>query len=58
MQFVDRVFEVEPAEQWIGRDFGRAQNVATAVGFHVSEDQQLADTPIVIAPHPLVQRSK
>src|SRR3954465_11120941 len=58
MQFVDRVLEVEPAQQWIGSDFARAQDVATAVGFHVSENQQLPDTPIVITPHPLVQRSK
>jgi len=58
MQFVDRVLEVEPAQQWIGGDFRRTQDVATAVGFDVPEDQQLPDTPIVIAPHPLVQRSE
>src|SRR4026209_708392 len=57
MQFVDRVLEVEPAQQWIGSDFGRAQDVTTAVGFDVSEDQQLPDTPVVIPPHPFVQRS-
>jgi hypothetical protein len=58
MQFVDRVLEVETAQQGIGSDFGRAQDVATAIGFDVSEDQQLPDTSIVIAPHPLVQRAK
>jgi hypothetical protein len=58
MQLVDRVFEVEPPEQRIGRDFGRAQDVAAAVGFDVPEDQQFPDAPIVIAPHPFVQRPK
>ena len=37
MQLVDRVLEVEPAQQRIGRDFGRAQDVATAVGFDFAE---------------------
>ena len=53
MQLVDRVLEVEPAQQRIGRDFGSAQDVAPAVGFDVGEDQQLADAPVEIAPHPL-----
>jgi hypothetical protein len=57
MQFVDGVLEVEPAQQRIRGDLGRAQDVAAAVGLHVSEDQQLPDTAIVIAPHPLVQGS-
>jgi len=58
MQFVDRVLEVEPAQQGIGSDFGRAQDVAAAIGFDIPENQELPDTPIVIAPHPLVEWSK
>ena len=36
-QLVDRVFEVEPAQQRIRRDFGGAQDVAPAVGFDLGE---------------------
>ena len=33
VQLVDRVLEIEPAQQRIGRDLGGAQDVAAAVGF-------------------------
>src|SRR4051794_33267597 len=55
-QLVDRVFEVETAQQWIGSDLGSAQNVAAAIRLDLTEREQLADTPIDIAPHPSMYR--
>ena len=55
-QLVDRVFEVEPPQQRVWGDLGRAQDVAAAVGFHLGEREQLAHAPVEIAPHPPVNR--
>jgi hypothetical protein len=57
-QFVDRVLQIEAAQERIGRDFGGAQDVASAVAFHLGERDQLADTAVEIAPHPPVDRAQ
>src|SRR5438876_1185857 len=53
-KLVDRVFEVQPAQERVRRDFGRAQDVASAVGLYLGEHEQLANAPIEIGPHPPV----
>ena len=58
MQLVDRVLEIQAAQQRIGRDLGRAQDVPAAVGLDFAEQQQLANATIGIAPHPAVDRSE
>ena len=55
-QLVDRVLEIEPAQQRIGRDFGGAEDVASAVGLDVGKRQQLAHAAIEIAPDPPMNR--
>jgi hypothetical protein len=55
VQLVDRVLEIETAEERVGCNLSRAQNVAPAIGF---ECQQLADAPVEIAPHPPVNRAE
>ena len=55
-ELVDRVLEVQPPQQRVGRDLGRAQDVAAAVGLHLGEREQLAHAPVQIAPHPAVHR--
>jgi hypothetical protein len=53
-QFVDRVLEIQTAQERIGREFGGADDVASAVGFDISEHQQLANATVHVAPHPLM----
>jgi len=54
VQFVDRVFEVEAAQQRIRRDLRGAHNVAAAVGFDVREGEQFSQAAIAVAPDPAV----
>src|SRR5262249_42899867 len=56
-QLVHRVLEIETTQQRIRRHFRGAQDVAPAVGFHFREREELANTAVVIAPHPAVQRT-
>ena len=51
-QLVDRVLQIEPAQQRIGRHFGGAKDVAPAVGLDFREREQLPQTAIGIGPHP------
>ena len=57
-QFVDRVLQVEPAQERIRGEFRGAQDVAPAVAFDLREGDQLAHTAIEIAPDPAVNRSQ
>jgi len=50
------VGQVQPAQQGIACDFGSAQNVMPATGFDFSEREQLAHSPVRIAPNPPVHR--
>jgi len=54
-ELVNRVFEVESAQEGIGCDLGGAQDVPAAVGFDFAEQEQLADPSLRIGPHPLVE---
>ena len=56
VQLVDRVLEIEPAQERIRRDLGGAQDVASAVAFDLGEGEQLAHAPVEIAPDPSVNR--
>ena len=58
MQLVDRVLEIEPAQQRIRRQLGGAQDVASAVGLDFAEREQLAHAPVEVAPHPAVNRAQ
>ncbi len=55
-QLVDRVLQVETAQQRVGSDFRRAQDIASAVGLDFGEDEELAYAAIEITPHPPVNR--
>ena len=55
-QLVDRVFQVQPAQERIRRDLRGAQDVASAVGLDFGEREQLAHAPVEVAPHPPVNR--
>jgi hypothetical protein len=55
VQFVDGMLEIQPAQERIGRDFGRPENVAAAIGLDFSKGQQLAHTAIRTRPDPLMQ---
>jgi len=55
-QFVERVFEIEAAEERIRRDFGGAEDVAPAVGLDFAEDEQFAHPPVEVSPDPSVNR--
>ena len=55
-QLVERVFEIEAAEEGIRCDFGGAEDVAPAVGFDFAEDEQLAHPPVEVSPDPSVHR--
>src|SRR5438105_644260 len=48
------MLEIEPTQQWIRRYFGRAKNIASAVGFDVGKRQELPQPTIDVAPHPSV----
>ena len=56
VQFVDRVFQVQPAQERIRRDLRGAQDVAPAVTLNFGERDQLAHTPVKITPYPSVNR--
>ena len=55
-QFVDRVFQVQPAQERIRGDLRGAQDVASAIAFDFGEREQLAHTPVEVAPDPPVNR--
>jgi hypothetical protein len=55
MEFIDGVFEIEPAQQRIRRHFRSTQDVATAVGLDVREGEQLSEPSVGVGPHPPVQ---
>jgi len=54
MEFVDRVRQIEPAQKRIRGNFRRAKNVASTIGLHLSEGEQLAHAPVEVAPDPAV----
>jgi hypothetical protein len=54
MEFVDRVRQIKPAQQRIPRDLRRAKYVASAIGLHFSEGEQLAHAPVKVTPDPPV----
>ena len=56
VQFVDRVREIEPAQQGIGSDFSSSEDVAATVALDFSEGDQFPYTPIEIAPDPPMDR--
>ena len=56
VQFVNRVGEIQTAQQRIGRAFGGAEDVAAAVGFDFGKGEQLAHPPVEVAPDPAVHR--
>jgi hypothetical protein len=58
MQFVDRMLEIQTSQQRIGRDLRGAEDVAAAVAFDFAECNQLSDTSVEVAPHPVVERAK
>ena len=58
VQLVDRVCEIQPPEQGIGRHFRGPEDVAAAVGFHLGECEELAYAPPPIAPHPAMHRAE
>jgi hypothetical protein len=56
VQLVDRMGQVEPAQERIWGDLSGAQNVAPAIGLNLGEAEQLAHAPLEIAPDPPVNR--
>jgi hypothetical protein len=56
VEFIDRVGQIQPAQQRILGDLGGAQNVTAATGFDFGEGEQLAHTPARVAPNPPVNR--
>jgi hypothetical protein len=55
-QLVDGVFQVQSAQERVRGDFRGAQDIASATAFNFGEREQLAHTPVKIAPHPPVNR--
>ena len=55
-QLVNRMFQVQPAQERVWGDFRSAQDIAPTIAFNLGECDQLAHTPIEIAPHPPVNR--
>src|SRR4029453_7612799 len=55
-QFVDRVFQVQPAQERIRSELGGAPHVAPAVAFDLRDRDQLAHGPVKVAPYPPVNR--
>jgi hypothetical protein len=56
VELVDRVFQVEPAQERVRGHFSRPQDIASAVGLDFGEQEQLANAPVEIAPNPSVNR--
>jgi hypothetical protein len=56
VQFVDRVSQIQPSQQWIASEFSRAQNVSSAARFDFGEAEELSHAPARIAPDPPVNR--
>ena len=56
-QLVDGVLDVKAPEQRIGRHFGGAQDIASAVGLHLGKREQLSQPPVAIAPDPPMDRT-
>jgi hypothetical protein len=56
VELIDRVRQIQPAQQRIARDFRGAQNVAPTPRFNFSEGKQLPHAPVRIAPNPPVNR--
>ena len=55
-QLVDRVFQVQPAQERIGGELRGAQDIASTIAFNFGEREQLAHTPVEITPYPPVNR--
>ena len=55
MQLVDRVREIQPPQQRIGRELRGPEDVASAVAFDLAERDQLSNASIEVAPHPLMK---
>jgi hypothetical protein len=55
-KLVNRVLQVEPAQQRVRRDLRRAQDIAPAIALDLGKRDQLADTSIAIAPDPAMNR--
>jgi len=51
---VERVTQIEPAQQGIGCVLGGSREIAAAVGFGTGEREQLAGSALLVAPHPAV----
>jgi hypothetical protein len=56
-ELIDRVLEIQSSQKRIGGDFGCPEDIASAVGFHFGEREELSDSPVQIAPHPPVHGS-
>ena len=56
MELVDRMSQVEAAQQRVARHFRRAKNVAPAVGLDFGEAEQLSHAALEITPDPAVDR--
>jgi hypothetical protein len=50
------VNEIEASQQRVGGDLGGAQDVASAVGFGLTEPHEFSDTAIHVAPDPAMNR--
>ena len=55
---VDGVKHVQAPQEWIGRDFRGAQDVAASVNFRRAETEQLLHPPSGMAPDPSMDRRK
>jgi hypothetical protein len=58
VQFVNRVGEVQPAQERVRRDLRGAKDIAPTITFNFCEREQFTNPPIRIAPDPPVNRSQ